>query len=222
MVDEAKRLQGRGFGRRVGFGRRPALLVVDFSAAFTDPEAPLGAEMGAEIAQANRLILAARAAGAPVFLSTIAYAEPLRDAGIWAEKIEGLRGLRTGSPAVELDPRLERTPGDRLLVKRFASCFFGTTLAGDLHRAAADSLVIAGCTTSGCVRASAVDACQHGLRTLVAREATADRLPEAHRQSLIDIDLKYGDVLPVEELLAGFAALAAAPAADLPRTAAGG
>lgn len=218
MAVEQARLQGRGFGGRVGFGRRAALLVVDFSKAFTDPGQPLGADMAPEIAQANRLILAARSAGAPVFLSTIAYQEPLRDAGLWARKIEGLHALRLGSPAVALDPRLERAPTDRLLVKRFASCFFGTALEADLRLAAVDTLVVAGCTTSGCVRASAVDACQHGFRTIVAREATADRLADAHRQSLKDIDLKYGDVLTVDEILA---CLASQQAEDpLPETAA--
>lgn len=202
MTDELARARQRGFGRHVGFGRRPALLVVDFMRAFTAPGSSLGAEMDSEIAAANRLLAAAHANGAPVYLSTIAYADPVREAGIWAEKIAGLQELVLGSPAVEQDPRLRLRGDEHILVKHFASCFFATDLAARLRAQEVDTLVIAGCTTSGCVRASAVDACQHGLRVIVAREATADRIQAAHAQSLEDIDLKYGDVLPVEEILA--------------------
>lgn len=206
-MDEIERVQRRGFGNRVGFGRKPALLVVDFSRSFTSPASSLGADMAAEIGEANRLIRAACAAGAPIFLSTIAYHDPVGEAGVWAAKIHGLRDLVLGTDGVEQDPRVERTPGDRIVVKRFASCFFGTSLADDLRRDGIDTLIIAGCTTSGCVRASAVDACQHGFRTIVAREATADRLRDAHEQSLVDIDLKYGDVLPVDAILSAFSSL---------------
>lgn len=200
-MDDLERAQRRGFGNRVGFGAKPALLVVDFTRNFTSPATSLGADMAAEIAQANRLIVAARGAGAPVYLSTIAYEDPARDAGIWIAKIRGLHDLVLGTGEVEQDPRLDLHSSDRIVVKRFASCFFGTTLADDLRQDEVDTLVIAGCTTSGCVRASAVDACQHGFRTIVAREATADRIAAAHEQSLIDIDLKYGDVLAVDEIL---------------------
>jgi nicotinamidase-related amidase len=202
MTDDLARAQQCGFGDRSGFGQRPAILVVDFARAFTSPASRLGADMAREIAHANRLILAARAAGAPVYLSTIAYADPVAEAGVWADKIHGLRELVLGSEAVEQDRRLALEPSDRIIVKRFASCFFGTTLEADLRRDSIDTLIIAGCTTSGCVRASAVDACSHGFRTIVAREATADRLHAAHEQSLIDIDLKYGDVLAVDDILA--------------------
>ncbi|WP_439492370.1 isochorismatase family protein [Bosea sp. (in: a-proteobacteria)] len=214
-MDEIERVQRRGFGNRVGFGRRPALLVVDFSCSFTSPASSLGADMAAEISEANRLIRGAHAAGAPVFLSTIAYHDPVGEAGVWAAKIHGLRDLVLGTDGVEQDPRVKRTPGDRIVVKRFASCFFGTSLADDLRRDGIDTLIIAGCTTSGCVRASAVDACQHGFRTIVAREATADRLRDAHEQSLIDIDLKYGDVLPVDTILSALAS----PNREMHRTA---
>jgi nicotinamidase-related amidase len=202
VSDELVRAQQRGFGNRVGFGSCPALLVVDFSRAFTDPTHSLGAEMGTTIEEANRLLDAAHAAGIPVHLSTIAYRDPATESGVWGEKIDGLRDLVLGSEAVAQDPRLAQAPSDHILVKRFASCFFGTTLAQDLVHDGVDTLIIAGCTTSGCVRASAVDACQHGLRTIVAREATIDRFEAAHRQSLTDIDVKYGDVLAVTEIVA--------------------
>jgi maleamate amidohydrolase len=210
MQDQLAQVRDRGFAGRVGFGVAPALLVVDFTRNFTAPATRLGADMAAEIGEANRLIAAARHAGAPIYFSTIAYDDPVRDAGVWADKIAGLRDLVLGTAEVEQDPRLDVAPSDRIVVKRFASCFFGTTLADDLRRDGVDTLVIAGCTTSGCVRASAVDACQHGFRAIVAREATADRLRDAHTQSLIDIDLKYGDVLSVDAIVAYFAKVTAA------------
>lgn len=213
-MDDLKRAQARGFGTSVGFGSRPALLVVDFTRNFTSSETDLGADMGPQIAEANRLILAARAAGAPIYLSTIAYDDPEAESGVWIAKIRGLRELVIGTPEVEQDPRLALVPSDRIVVKRFASCFFGTSLADDLRSQDIDTLIIAGCTTSGCVRASAVDACQHGLRTIVAREATADRIAASHEQSLIDIDLKYGDVLPVDAILEYLADRGAAPRRD--------
>ena len=200
-MDEETRVRQRGFGNRVGFGLRPALLVVDFSRTFTSPDAALGGEMAEPIRQTNRLIGAARSAGCPIFFSTIAYADPKRDAGVWGRKIVGLADLKLGSPGVEQDPRLDVATQDRIVVKRGASCFFGTSLDAELRTAGVDTLVIAGCTTSGCVRASAVDACQLEYRTIVAAEATADRLAAAHSQSLVDIDLKYGDVMPVDAIL---------------------
>ncbi|WP_407525909.1 isochorismatase family protein [Methylobacterium oryzisoli] len=202
MASEIAKVRERGFGRRVGPGRRPALLVVDLTRAFTAPETSLGADMAPAIDETNRLLDAAHAAGIPVHLSTIAYDDPSTQSGVWRDKITGLDALILGSEGVDQDPRLRRAPSDRILVKRFASCFFGTTLADDLRAGGVDTLIIAGCTTSGCVRASAVDACSHGFRTIVAREATADRLQDAHAQSLIDIDLKYGDVMPVDDIVA--------------------
>jgi maleamate amidohydrolase len=201
MTDLAS-VRSRGFGARVGFGTSPALLVVDFAVAFTSPDRALGADMGAEIAEANRLIASAHSAGVPTFFSTIAYGDPLRDSGIWGAKIKALHELRLGTSDVEQDRRVNVGASDTIVVKRFASCFFGTKLERDLRVLGIDTLIIAGCTTSGCVRASAVDSCQHGFRTIVAREATADRLADAHAQSLVDIDLKYGDVCSVDEIVA--------------------
>ncbi len=207
-MNQDAEVRAHGFGDRVGFGRRPALLIVDFTRAFTAPGSALGAEMTGPIDQANRLLRAAHGAGMPVFLSTIAYDDPAAEAGVWRAKIAGLGTLVAGSDGVEQDPRLERAAGDRILVKRFASCFFGTDLAATLRDLGIDTLVIAGCTTSGCVRASAVDACSHGLRTIVAREATADRLADAHAQSLADMDLKYADVMAVDDIVARLSAAA--------------
>lgn len=195
--------EGKGFGERIGFGRRPALLVIDFMVAFTDPQMPLGAELSAEIAATNRIVEAARERGIPIFFATVSYDDPeLRDAGIWRLKQKGLRTLRSGTPEIAIDPRLDRQAGDIVFVKKFASCFFGTSLATMLHSEGIDTLVVTGCTTSGCVRATAVDACQHGFRPIVVSDAVGDRSQRAHEQSLIDLAFKYADVMDADEVVA--------------------
>jgi len=193
-VTELDEWRGRGFAGSVGYGARPALLVVDFVAGFTDPASPLGSDVAAEIEATNRVIDAARRAAAPVLFTTIAYTDLQAEAGVWARKVGGLSVLRAGTRAVRLDERLHAEAGDVLLRKRFASCFFGTDLHDRLQAARTDTLLVCGCSTSGCVRATVVDACQLGYRAIVVQEAVADRSPPAHRQSLLDIEMKYGDV----------------------------
>ena len=201
-VDGIRDYHQRGFAARMGFGERPALIVIDFTCAFTDPDSPFGTMVDEEVRQTNRLIDAARNTSAPIVFTAIAYDQPDFDAGLWIRKIPGLEVLKTGTRAVEQDPRLHRTSEDPVIVKHHASCFFGTDLASRLQTRRVDTLILAGCSTSGCVRATAVDACASGYRTIVAREAVADRSKAAHRQSLVDIEAKYGDVVGVEEVLA--------------------
>lgn len=192
----------RGFARRLGFGHRPAVLVIDFMRAFTDPRSPLGAALDREVAETVHLVTVARAAGAPIIYTVVAYDQPgERDAGLWPLKAEGLRMLRAGSPAVALDPRLERRPEDAVLVKKHSSSFFETDLASRLNSRQIDTLILAGCSTSGCVRATAVDGLQSGFRVMVVWEAVGDRSAAAHRQSLFDLDAKYCDVVGVAETL---------------------
>jgi nicotinamidase-related amidase len=116
-------------------------------------------------------------------------------------KQRGLFGLTADAPAVALDERVHRDPGDPILVKKYASCFFGTDLVSRLQARRIDTLVLTGCTTSGCVRASTVDAIQYGFRPIVVREAVGDRSQPAHEQSLFDIQAKYGDVMSVDRVL---------------------
>ena len=201
-AEDIHQLSTRGFARPVGFGSHPALIVVDFIEGFTNPDSPLGAEAGAEITCANRLIAVARGIGLPIFFSLIRYDDAdLADAGIWLQKIDGLRTLGKDSRGWEVDSRLSLHASDSIIVKKFASCFFGTDLLSRLTYLRIDTLILAGCTTSGCIRATAVDGCQYGFRTIVASDAVSDRLATAHRQSLIDIDLKYGDVRTVDEIV---------------------
>ena len=199
---DAEFFQERGFGQKLGFGQRPALLVVDMANAFTDPTMPLGSNLDKQIEAIQQLLLAAHDRGAPVIFSTVSYEdENLKDAGIFGMKQKGSASLRAGTEGVQIDPRLEFRPGDSLLVKKYASCFFGTDLISRLLVRGVDTLLITGCTTSGCVRASAVDACQNGLRPMVVREAVGDRSQAAHDQSLFDMNAKYADVVSLEETL---------------------
>jgi len=201
MSDEAF-FKERGFGLKMGFGERPALLVVDLVKAFTDATRMLGANLDAQIEATRPLLDAAHRAELPVFFSTVRYDEAdLRDAGIWTLKQKGSVTLRGDTDGHEVDPRLDFRPSDSLLVKKYASCFFGTDLVSRLVSRGVDTLIIAGATTSGCVRASAVDAVQNGFRPMVVREAVGDRSQAAHEQSLFDINAKYGDVVSLKETL---------------------
>jgi nicotinamidase-related amidase len=195
--------EARGLGARVGFGTQPALLVVDFQSGLTDPAAsPLGARLDAEIAACRRLCDAARAAGVPIHFTTTAYGGAPDDGGPFRRKLPGLAHLREGTPLVDIDPRLDRQPTETVWPKRGASAFFGTALAAALTAAGVDTVIVAGCTTSGCVRASVVDACQHGFRAIVVQEAVGDRARGPHVANLFDMDAKYGDVVLLRDALA--------------------
>lgn len=193
--------RSRGFAARIGFGHRPALLIVDFIRGFTEPSSPLASDYGNELAAAAALLRAARRAGLLVNYTTLEYAENLADGGTFIKKIPSLAVLRRGSELTQIEPRLEPLPGEIIWSKKGASAFFGTALAATLTAAGVDTVIIAGCTTSGCIRASAVDSCQHGFRTIVVREAVGDRAPGPHAANLFDIDAKYGDVVTLEEAL---------------------
>lgn len=193
--------QSKGFAARIGFGERPSLLVIDLITGFTDPSSPLGADLTNQIQATNEMVQVAHRKKIPVVFTTITYEGDGADAGHWIKKIPSLRILRAGSRFVELDPRLVRSGEDLILVKKYASAFCGTPLASLLASWSIDTVLIAGCTTSGCVRASAVDALQFGFRPIVVREAVGDRLQVAHEANLFDIDAKYGDVVSLEEAL---------------------
>ena len=191
----------KGFAARVGFGARPALLVIDMIRAFTDLRSPLASTLDAQVTAIRTLLAAARQQEIPVIFSTVAYDADLQEAGIWIRKIPSNSWLVEGSEWVELDERLGRRPREMLLVKKYASCFFGTDLAARLVTRQVDTLLITGCTTSGCVRATAVDACSLGLHTIVVQDAVGDRAELPHIANLFDIDAKYGDVVDLEDAL---------------------
>jgi nicotinamidase-related amidase len=192
----------RGFGMRIGFGEKPAVIVIDVINAFTDPDMMLGANLDDEIAETNQVLDAAHARGTPVIFTTVMYEDKdFKDAGIWALKQKGVMTLKAGTPEVEVDARLHRDADDSLLSKKYASCFYGTDLVSRLMAHGVDTLIITGCTTSGCVRATAVDACQVGFRPMVVREAVGDRSQAAHDQSLFDLNAKYADVVSTGEVV---------------------
>ncbi|WP_281689262.1 isochorismatase family protein [Pseudonocardia thermophila] len=190
-----------GFGARVRRGRRPAIVVVDLTNGFTDRSYPTGADLSAVVAATSSLIEAARPAGVPVVFTTIAYtpAELAGDAITWLTKAPGMRALREGSPTVAIDPRLPVGPQDHVVTKKGASAFFGTGLAALLLGLGVDTVLVCGATTSGCVRATAVDAVQSGFSVLVPRACVGDRADGPHEANLFDIQAKYGDVVELDD-----------------------
>ncbi len=189
------------FGERVGMGERPALVVVDLINAFTDPETGLGADVESVLDRTADLLAAFRERDLPRYFTTVAFEESYGDAGIFIEKIPALEELRLGTEAVEVDERIEPVGGERVVLKKYASAFFGTDLSTELTTDRVDTLVVVGVTTSGCIRATAVDSLQHGYRTIVPADAVGDRAEEPHRANLFDIDAKYGDVVSTADVL---------------------
>lgn len=192
--------QQRGFANRVGFGEKPALLIIDFICGFTDAACPLGSNLDAEVAATGRLLDEFRSRNLPVHFTTTAYDEAMISAGVFVRKVPSLAHLKFGSNWVEIDERLKPQAGEVVWTKHYASAFFGTALASALAAQKTDTLIIAGCTTSGCVRASAVDACQHGFRANIVRECVGDRSQAAHEANLFDLDAKYADVVGLKEV----------------------
>jgi maleamate amidohydrolase len=202
-----------GFHGRAGFGLRPALLVIDVNVGFTDPESPLACDLEGVVGAIQRLLGEARAAGLPVVYTTVSYDEGDRlAAAAFIDKIPALLTLQAGSRWVEIDPRIAPLPDEPVLNKLFASAFFGTPLSSLLTAAGCDSVIVTGASTSGCVRATVVDALQNGFRPVVPREAVGDRNPAAHEANLYDIDTKYGDVVSLDEVVAHVEASAGAHA----------
>jgi len=201
-IDPAAYYEEHAFGGSVGLGDRPALLVIDLINAFTDPETDLGSNVDEVVAQTGRLLEAFRQRDLPRYFTTIAFEESYGDAGWFIEKVPALKELRLGTDAVAVDDRLAPVDDERVILKKYASAFFGTDLATELTTHGVDTLVLAGVTTSGCVRATAVDSLQHGYRTVVPADAVGDRAEPPHRANLVDIDAKYGDVVETEDVLA--------------------
>jgi maleamate amidohydrolase len=198
-----------GFHGRAGFGTRPALVVVDVNRGFTDPQSPLVCDLDDVVVAIQRLLGETRAAGFPVVYTTVAYTEAdKRTAAAFIDKVPALLTLEAGSRWVEIDPRIAPLPDEPVLNKLFASAFYGTPLASFLAANRCDSLIVTGASTSGCIRATVVDAHQHGYRPIVPREAVGDRNPAAHEANLYDIDAKYGDVVSVDEVVAHLEELA--------------
>jgi nicotinamidase-related amidase len=195
----------RGFGQKIGFGIKPAVLVIDMLNAFTNENLPLGTNQEPQIEVINKVLADARKNKIPIFFITIYYDDKdLADAGIWFKKMKGLETLRANTFEVEIDSRIIRNQEEPIIRKKFASAFFGTDLLTRLITKQIDTLILTGCTTSGCIRATTVDAIQYGFRPIVVEDAVCDRSDKAHQQSLTDIEAKYADLLLANELLSFF------------------
>lgn len=188
---------------RIGFGKKPVLLVVDFMQGYTTPGSPLFAQ-GVVDAVANMppLLNTARRTGTPVIHTNILYHAPDQiDGGIWVKKAPVMRAMVAGNPYAAFCPEVMPNDDELVMTKQYASAFFGTSLASTLVAMGIDTLIITGCSTSGCIRATAVDGLQYGFRVMVIRDCVGDRHPAPHEANLFDIDSKYGDVIGLDEAL---------------------
>ena len=196
---------GAAFSGRLGWGTRPALLVVDLVRAYTEPGGPfLLPDPQPAVAATAALVDAARAGGHPVVWTVVRYTAGLADGGLFVRKVPALAAFAEDAAGGwgEIAPPLAPGPGEPVVVKQYASAFFGTWLASTLHTIGVDTVVISGVSTSGCIRASATDALNHGFRPLVVRQACADRSAALHDNNLADLDAKYADVIDLDEAVA--------------------
>lgn len=184
-----------GFGNKLDFGDRPALIIVDFVRAYLDPDSPLYAGVEQTCENCSDLLSAARRAGIPIFHSNVSYEPGTDDGGVFKKKLPLLSVFDRGSPLAEFADQLQPKNGEIVITKQYASAFFATSLSESLLAAGIDTLIIAGVTTSGCIRATAVDAIQHGFIPIVVEDAVGDRAPGPHEANLYDLQAKYANVV---------------------------
>ncbi len=195
------------FEGRIGFGHSPALILIDFVEAYFAPNSPLYADVESALAAALELRDAARTAGVRVIYTNVEFHPSMVDGGRFAQKIGALTSFARGNPLGAWPNGLEPREDELVISKQYASCFFGTSLASTLTANGHDSLIITGLSTSGCVRATCVDACQHGFIPIVVEDAVGDRHEDVHRANLFDMNAKYGDVVGKAEVLEHFDSL---------------
>ncbi len=190
------------FDTATGYGRCPAVLVIDFIKAYTTPDAPFfGQGVVDAVEQSVTLLDAARNTGVPVIYTKVLYHPSGVDGGLFVKKVPALRMLVEGEPLAEIDPKIPPAQEDLVIVKNYPSPFFGTSLNSTLMGLGIDTLILLGCSTSGCVRAAAIDAIQYGYRVIVPRECVGDRHDGPHDANLFDINAKYGDVVDKAEVI---------------------
>lgn len=199
-----------GFQGKLGFGKRPALIVVDFVAAYLDRASPLHAGVEETLDSCKRVLAAARQAGIPVVFTRVEYQPGGADGGVFYRKVAALKVFDRGSPFGAFAHGLEPRDDEIVVTKQYASAFFGTSLAATLNAHRVDTCIVTGLTTSGCVRATALDAMQHGFVPVVVREACGDRDPRPHEANLFDLQAKYADVVSETEAIAELGRVAAA------------
>ncbi|QLY28782.1 isochorismatase family protein [Nocardia huaxiensis] len=201
MKDLSADARSAGYGSPLGAGDRPAVLVIDICAAYLDDDSPLRAPVEDAVRAAARLVDRARAHGYPVVFTRVAYRPGSTDGGLFRRKIPTLAVFEEGNPLGEFLDDPAPLPGEAVITKQYPSAFHGTALAANLTADRIDTLLIAGLTTSGCVRATATDAMQHGFRPLVVADACGDRDPRLHEANLFDLNAKYADVIRLEQAL---------------------
>lgn len=189
------------YGQRAGFGKRPALLLVDFVQAYFDPSCDLFADVEDALASALRVREAAHAAGIPVVLTNVVYHPQAIDGGRFFEKAKPLSCFLAGNPMGGWPEGLQPKNDELVISKQYPSAFFGTSLASTLTALGIDNVILTGLTTSGCVRASCIDAMSHGFITTVVRDAVGDRHEQPHEANLFDMDAKYADVVREAEIM---------------------
>jgi maleamate amidohydrolase len=192
----------RAFGKRIGFGRKPALIMIDFVEAYFDRSCALYAGVESALASALRLQGAARAAKVPVIYTNVVYRPGGADGGRFYQKSSVLHNFEAGNPMGAWPKGLVVRPDELVISKQYPSAFFGTSLASTLTTWGVDTLVHTGLSTSGCVRATCVDSCSYGFIPIIVREAVGDRHQAPHEANLFDMDAKYGDVVSEAEAVA--------------------
>ena len=190
-----------GFGGRQSLGENPALVIVDFAVAYLQKTSPLYAGVEDALASCERVLAAARSGEIPVIFTRVEFQPGGADGGVFYRKVAALKCFDRGNPLAELAPSLEIQPQDVVVTKQYPSAFFGTSLSSTLTSMGIDTVIVAGLSTSGCVRATALDACQHGYVTVVVRQAVGDRSDAVHEANLFDLDAKYADVLDEEAVI---------------------
>jgi maleamate amidohydrolase len=201
-TDDADVYHRQQFGGRTGFGKSPALLVVDFVNGFHDPDILGGGNIAEAVTATRPLLDFFRLRGLPVVFTRIVYAEDGSDASLWSEKLPRLRGLTETASESQVVAALQPRAGEIVVRKTQASAFFGTPLSATLFRLGVDTLVVSGCTTSGCVRASVIDAMSLNYRTVVVTDCVGDRALGPHHANLFDMGQKYSDLMTSAEVLA--------------------
>jgi nicotinamidase-related amidase len=210
-----KQYDAAGFSGRVGWGTRPALLVIDLARAWVDPTQQLGADLSGVMRSIQSLLRVSRAGQVPIYFTTMAYGTPAEIGSVVSRKLAHLDKMVRGSDRVALDPDLARRSTEPLIEKPRASAFYGTHLLDMLIAERVDTVIVTGCSTSGCIRATCESAFNYNLHVIVPREAVGDRSASAHEANLFDIDARYADVVPLANVLEQLDALvsvAAAPA----------
>lgn len=197
----------QGFGQPIGRGKRPALLVVDFVNGFLDPSIFGGGNIADAAQRTIPLLKSARGKGLPIVFTRIVYAEDGSDAGVWCEKAPRLKTLTESAAASQVVDFLAPLRGELVVRKTQASAFFGTDLSSHLTYKGVDSIMIAGCTTSGCVRATVVDAISYNFRTIVVSDCVGDRAAGPHEANLFDIGQKYADLIELDEAVKSLSAV---------------